>query len=323
MDVLRCFVARDGEVELGCLGQIECVVGREAAGDVGATGEDASDLADAVGAVVEADADVVIPDGSDCLTVLVDDGEGRDELVGDAVVVELANAGEWIGVGAALGVAGDHGVEGLALFLPAEVAVHGVVAAGDGGDLSYADLANLLLEGFEVAEAAGGHGVAAVHEGVDVDAGEGMLGGELEERVEVALLRVHAAVGDESEEVEGAVALSRKLDGAGENGIGEEGAVLDGGIDTGDVHADDASGTEVEMADFAVAHLAVGKSDVVVAGADEGVGVGGQELVVGGLAGERDSVAVSLRAVAPAVEDGEDNRFLRHCFGSGYQEFLG
>ena len=77
-----------------------------------------------------------------------------------------------IGIAPALGVAGDHGIEGLFFLFPAEIAVHGVVAAADGGDLAYSGFAEGVLELFEVAEAAGGEGVAAVHEGVDEDVGE-------------------------------------------------------------------------------------------------------------------------------------------------------
>ena len=47
------------------------------------------------------------------------------------------------------------------------------------------------------------------------------------------------------------------------------------------------------------------------AGAEEGVGVVAEELVVDGFAGLCDGVAVGLGAVAPAVEDGENNWF-RH-----------
>lgn len=67
------------------------------------------------------------------------------------------------------------------------------------------------------------------------------------------------------------------------------------------------------MADFAVAHLAVGEADEVFAGAEEGVGEVAEESVVGGLAGLGDGVAVGLGAVTPSVEDGEDD----WCFGHG------
>ena len=63
------------------------------------------------------------------------------------------------------------------------------------------------------------------------------------------------------------------------------------------------------MANFAVAHLAVGEADEVVAGLDEGVGVLAEEAIVGGLAGEGDGVAEGFGTVAPAVENGEDDRW--------------
>ena len=63
------------------------------------------------------------------------------------------------------------------------------------------------------------------------------------------------------------------------------------------------------MADFGVAHLAVGEADEVLGGAEEGVGVLAEELVVDGFAGQSDGVAVGLGAVTPAVKDGENDRF--------------
>ena len=131
VDVFGRLIARNLVLQFGCFGQFVSVVGGDAAGDVAVAGEDAGDLTDPVGAEVEADADVVVADGADGMAVGVDYGEGWDELVGDAVVVELADAGEGVDVGSPLRVAGDRGVEGLTLLFPAEVAVHGVVAAGD------------------------------------------------------------------------------------------------------------------------------------------------------------------------------------------------
>jgi len=91
--------------------------------------------------------------------------------------------------------------------------------------------------------------------------------------------------------------------------VGEEAAVGDGGVDAGHVHADDAAGAEVEVADLGIAHLAVGEADEVLAGAEEGVGEVAQEPVVDRFAGLGYGVAVGLGAVAPAVEDGEDDGF--------------
>ena len=122
-------------------------------------------------------------------------------------------------------------------------------------------------------------------------------------------MRVDAAVGEQTDEMKGSPFLGGEMNGMGEGGIGEEAAVGDGGVDAGHVHADDAACAEVEMAHFGVAHLSVGEADVVVAGSEEGVGVVDEELVVCGLTGECDGVAVGLGAIAPAVEDGEDDGF--------------
>ena len=62
------------------------------------------------------------------------------------------------------------------------------------------------------------------------------------------------------------------------------------------------------MTDFGVAHLPVRQADEVLAGTQQGVWVLAQQPVVGGLARLRDGVAVGLGAVAPAIENGEDDR---------------
>ena len=76
-------------------------------------------MTDAVGAVVEVDNYVFVADEADGLLFGVGHGERRGELVGDVVGVEFADAGGGVGVLAALGGAGDHGVEGLFALLPA------------------------------------------------------------------------------------------------------------------------------------------------------------------------------------------------------------
>lgn len=195
MEVFGGLAAGDLGFKFGRIRQVECVAGGESDGDIGVAGEDAGDLADAVGAVIEVDDDIFVADEGDGVAEGVDDGEGRDELVGHVRVVEILYPLRRAGVRAAFRGTRDHGVEGLALLLPAEVAVHGEVAAGDAGELADADGLELLLKGFEMAEAAGGHGVAAVEEGVDEDFRETLLGGEAEEGVEVAGVGVDAAVG--------------------------------------------------------------------------------------------------------------------------------
>ena len=64
------------------------------------------------------------------------------------------------------------------------------------------------------------------------------------------------------------------------------------------------------MADLAVAHLAVGQADKVLRGLDQRVGILAHQQVVGGLFGQRNGVVGGFRAIAPSVEDGQNNRTL-------------
>jgi hypothetical protein len=130
---------------------------------------------------------------------------------------------------------------------------------------------------------------------------------------------VDAAVADQAEKMEGALFTSL-------HGLLEERDVAhlfvgDEEIDARHVHVDDAAGTNVEVTDFAVAHLAFGEADGGAGGVDHCVGEIFEEGVVGGFAGESDGVALGFGAVAPAVEHGEDDGF--GSFGHGKAGYKG
>jgi hypothetical protein len=80
-------------------------------------------------------------------------------------------------------------------------------------------------------------------------------------------------------------------------------------VDARDVHVHDAAGADVEVADFAIAHLAFGKPDVGAGGVDERVGKFFEQHVVGGLARESDGVTFGFGAESPAVEHSKNNWF--------------
>ena len=101
VDVFGGLRAGDLGFEFGRFGEVVGVVGGEAARLVGVAGEDAGDLADAVGAIVEVEDDVVIADEAFRDLILINKGEGGDELVGDTGVVEVFDAADGVGVGAA------------------------------------------------------------------------------------------------------------------------------------------------------------------------------------------------------------------------------
>jgi hypothetical protein len=117
-----------------------------------------SKLARAVAAVVVEDDGVAVADGSGGFGRGGDDA-GGDELIaghvgfGGVVVVVLDGLD---GGGEAWGVGEDEGAVGLFDARPAVVAVHGVVAAADGGDATDAELLHSGFDLADVVDAVGG-----------------------------------------------------------------------------------------------------------------------------------------------------------------------
>src|SRR6266496_4055777 len=103
--------------------------------------------------------------------------------------------------------------------------------------------------------------------------------------------------------MEAAFSGARELHGIEQQGMLEQFAIPDHQIDAGNVHVHDASGADVEMSDFAVAHLAFGQSDERSAGMNEGVGILAQKAVVGGLARKGNGVGFGFGPVTTAVAD--------------------
>src|SRR5208282_2100537 len=116
-----------------------------------------------------------------------------------------------IDVATALGFALDHRAVGLGDALPAPVAVHGVVTAIDGRDFAGVIFAHLLLQLIEIAGAVGRQRVAAIHEGMYEDALDSLLLGHSQERIQVLLPRVHAAVRHQPEQMQLALAAASIL----------------------------------------------------------------------------------------------------------------
>ncbi len=130
----------------------------------------------------------------------------------------------------------------------------------------------------------------------------------------MSLLGVDATIGDQTEEMQRAILLRSKCNRLNERGIGKEAAVSDGAVDAHDIHADDASGAQVQMSNLGIPHLAVGQANKVIARVDQSAWKFFDKMIVRWLASQRDGVAVRIRAIAPSVENGENNRFFSsHC----------
>jgi len=91
-----------------------------------------------------------------------------------------------------------------------------------------------------------------------------------------------------------AAALLRTLHGSHDGWVLVELIRCDQGVDARNVHLHNAACANVQVADFAVAHLPVGQADKVVGGMDQRVGKLAQQFVVGGFIGQRDGVVGGL-----------------------------
>jgi hypothetical protein len=269
------------------------------------SGEGVGHLACAVGAKVEEDHRVVIANVSDRLGGRfrsVKHYDGLHKLVGDVVGVTLLQSGNGIG-GPRFRFAVDDGAIGQFDALPAIVAIHGVVAADERGNFADAQLAHFLLQLADKILAAVRRRVATVHETVHENFCHAGLLGHFKQREEVLDMGMYAAVAEQSHEVQ-------LMAAAAIHGLLEQREVLellvgDEQIEARDVHVHDASRAHVHVADFAVAHLAVGQAHERARGVNQGVGKFAQQFVIGRLAGQSDGVTGGFGAIAPAVQHGQ------------------
>src|SRR3954465_4498426 len=115
---------------------------------------------------------------------------------------------------------------------------------------------------------------------------------------------VHAAVGDEADEVHARRVLHR---GPQDVVLGER-PVLDGLADAREVLLDHRAGAEVEVPDLRVAHLALGEPDGRPPRRQLAVRIALPQVVEDRRRGQRDGVARAVRRDPPAVEDDEADR---------------
>jgi len=116
-----------------------------------------------------------------------------------------------------------------------------------------------------------------------------------------------AAVADEAQQVQAALAPARHQ--VDEQRLLEELPAHDRRVNAGDLLVDDPPRADVQVADLGIAHQAAGQAHALARGVDERRGILPQEPRVIRRPRQRNGVRLTLRAVAPAVEDDEDNRF--------------
>jgi len=131
-------------------------------------------------------------------------------------------------------------------------------------------------------------------------------GRHLHHGLDVLLVTVHAAVGEQAEHMQRAAVGHGQVHGFRELRIARELAVGNGLGDARQVLVDDAAGAEIGVPDFGIAHLPHGQADVHARARDQRVRALGPQALEVRRAGVGDGVVAGLFGMAPAVEDDED-----------------
>jgi hypothetical protein len=124
--------------------------------------------------------------------------------------------------------------------------------------------------------------------------------------VQVLLERVHAAVGEETREVDGPPFGLDAGEAVGEGGHPGHLAVARGFGDADDVLVDHPPRPDVEMPHLGVPHLPLRQTDRQPGGFERRPRHLAEEAVEARLLGLRDRVVLAIRAAAEAVQDDED-----------------
>ena len=119
--------------------------------------------------------------------------DGLDEFIRHVLVVAVLNGGHRVRSPHPFSV--HQGGIGLLHPLIAVVPVHGVIPAHHRGDLAYADLRQLGLEGFHIPFAAMGGHVPPIHKAMDVHLLKPLGLGQLHQSVQMGQVAMHPAVG--------------------------------------------------------------------------------------------------------------------------------
>lgn len=167
-----------------------------------------------------------------------------------------------------------------------------------------------VLERREVVPPTGGRGVPAVRDRV----GDGLdvaVARQFDQRVEVLVVGVDPTIADEADEVYLPVVCAGVVERGVDRVVLPEGAVSDRVRDPGVLLVDHASGADIEVADLAVTHLAVGEADAPARDLERPVRAGvGEPIEIRRFGG---CYGVSARSVAesPPVEDDQRSVHVR------------
>ena len=129
----------------------------------------------------------------------------------------------------------------------------------------------------------------------------------VEHGVDVVLVAVHAAIGEQTENVQRAAIGLELGDDFLERGVAREVAAGDGAVDTGVFLIHHPSCADIEVADFGVAHLPRRQAHSRFGRLDQGVRIAIPVMVEVRFSGTGDGIEVVGPATTEAIQDDQEN----------------
>ena len=208
------------------------------------------------------------------------------------------------GVGILHAFAADHSVVARLDAIPALVTIHAVETSLQRCDLARAELGTIVMQLADIARAARRRDVAPVKEAVQIDVLNAAVMRHLHHGEDVLDVAVHAAVRQQTEDVQ-RLAVCSVIKRRAIDGVFKKRAVGNGVGDARQILKHDAARADVRVTDLAVAHLSVRQADVQPGGRELRVRPALQEAVHHRRFGHIDGVSRIRLADAVAVEDDE------------------
>ena len=259
----------------------------------------ARDLAGAIGTEVEEH------DGIPIFDAAAIERHGLDELIGDIGIVRCLHGGDGIARRSER-LRAYNGFERLGDTVPTLVAVHRIIAARDAchahGVLE-AVLGDEILQLLHIALAARRRDVATVHERVHAHIADAALHGMLDERIQVLVAGMHAAIGEQAHEVQRGTRRLSSLDSVVDHDVIADGAGAASHVDTRELLMHHAAGADVEMPHLGVAHLPLRQANSLPRSFKLGVRAGFEQLIEHRRGCQRYGIARTRRRQAQAIHD--------------------
>ena len=165
-------------------------------------------------------------------------------------------------------------VVGLLRALPTFVPIHGPVATTQGCQFAHPRFSKRRFNGMDIAPGALRRGVSSIGHGMDRQLADAHSCGPADQSAEMVNMAVNAAIGAESQQVQGAIAVHQTFCEVLKNLGGLELVLADGVADPHQLLANDPTCTDGEVPHLGVAHLLIRQPHMGPTGLDQRVRVG-------------------------------------------------